>query len=432
MPVDATLDTVNMTGIKISYIQDLLERCKARQKVLFLDACHSGSGRDVMVMADRFIDQLQCAEGIYTIASCKQDQISHECDETKHGIFTWSLTEAIRNAVPNSSGHVTLDAIFKYCKNTISVWCKPRRITQTPIKISKSSDEIALLQRDLSIEIQLANAKKEVNELKKINQDLETKRLNLENTLEETQKKFESEYEQLCTRYEELKANHLQKEKSIKDELKKARSDTHKVKIRAAMPYVTAILGLSIVSILFVGYWAVREHYRIPLLEKKYKEMQDECSVRNYSKAYFLAQDILGNIKNLSDPHENELYTKTRQFYDEQVAPSFYQSTKVWKEENRLFRFDETDKRKILIHEFPRNIGDVVISPEQKKIAVCDGQNGYVLNIDGSCLVKLTVTVRTIYGWVDIDSISIGYYRSGYGVYEKIIKLNENNSPISD
>ena len=45
VPADATLDTVGVTGIKISYVQDLLERCKAKQKVLFLDACHSGSGR---------------------------------------------------------------------------------------------------------------------------------------------------------------------------------------------------------------------------------------------------------------------------------------------------------------------------------------------------------------------------------------------------
>ena len=166
VPADATLDTVNVTGIKISYVQDLLERCKAKQKVLFLDTCHSGSGRDVMPMTAQFYNQLQSSEGIYTIASCKQDQISHECDEKKHGIFTWSLTDAIKTAAPNNQGQITLDAIFEKCRQAIINWCKPRRITQIPVRISSTTGEITLATKNIDMATQVNRAREEISFLK--------------------------------------------------------------------------------------------------------------------------------------------------------------------------------------------------------------------------------------------------------------------------
>ena len=64
VPSDATMQSLDITGIRLSYVQDLIESCKAKQKILFLDACHSGSGRDVMPMAREFSQELESAEGI--------------------------------------------------------------------------------------------------------------------------------------------------------------------------------------------------------------------------------------------------------------------------------------------------------------------------------------------------------------------------------
>ena len=50
VPQDATLESLPVTGIPIQYVRDLLDRCHARQKILILDACHSGAGRDVATM----------------------------------------------------------------------------------------------------------------------------------------------------------------------------------------------------------------------------------------------------------------------------------------------------------------------------------------------------------------------------------------------
>ena len=91
VPGDATLQTIHVTGIPVPYVQELLNRCKARQKVLILDACHSGAGRDVSTMAAPMMETLSAGKGIYTLTSCDVDELSHEWDEKKQGVFSYYL-----------------------------------------------------------------------------------------------------------------------------------------------------------------------------------------------------------------------------------------------------------------------------------------------------------------------------------------------------
>ncbi len=51
VPGDATLSTLHTLGIPLVNIQELMGRCKARNKILIIDACHSGAGRDVAPMS---------------------------------------------------------------------------------------------------------------------------------------------------------------------------------------------------------------------------------------------------------------------------------------------------------------------------------------------------------------------------------------------
>lgn len=173
-PADATLQTLNVTGIQLHHIREQIENCSASQKVMIIDACHSGAGRDVATMTQEFASDLLNAKGIYTIASCELDQISHEDTDKGHGIFTWSLTDAITNsaqALPD--GRVTLDAIYKSCRKSVLDWCKPQRIQQEPKRICNVSGEITITQRQLDPAKQLKYAKKEISSLKKQVHNLE-------------------------------------------------------------------------------------------------------------------------------------------------------------------------------------------------------------------------------------------------------------------
>ena len=147
-PVDSTLETLHVTGIPIHVIHGLLQRCKARRKALVLDACHSGAGRDVAAVAPEFQTELQRAHGIYTLASCGADQVSHEWREKEHGAFTYFLADAIRSSCPaDADGTVTLDRVYQCTHRSVTDWASSRRLRQEPLIIKNASGELAIAHR---------------------------------------------------------------------------------------------------------------------------------------------------------------------------------------------------------------------------------------------------------------------------------------------
>lgn len=164
VPQDATLDSLNVTGIPIDYVRDLLERCDASQKVLILDACHSGAGRDVVVMGQTFRSELDVGEGIYTIASCDTDQISYDWPEKEHGVFTYFLADAIDSATVAPDGRVTLDAVYDWTRRKVLQWTADKRMRQEPVRICRMKGQIAIGARELSVQEQLRHARDEIRE----------------------------------------------------------------------------------------------------------------------------------------------------------------------------------------------------------------------------------------------------------------------------
>jgi len=166
-PADATLESLGVTGIPIQYVREMLERCSASQKVLILDACHSGAGRDVATMSNTFKNELDCGKGLYTIASCDSDQISYEMPDERHGVFTWYLTEAIREAAPaEPDGSVTLDSVYDATRGSVLDWTQHRRIRQEPVRICRVSGQIPIASRQLTAEQRLKYADAEIQALK--------------------------------------------------------------------------------------------------------------------------------------------------------------------------------------------------------------------------------------------------------------------------
>lgn len=196
-PVDVTLESLPVAGIPVQHIRELLERCRARQKILILDACHSGAGRDVATMTADFREALDAGEGLYTVASCDVDQISYEWPEKKHGLFTYYLAEAINTAVePDSSGNVTLDAVYDWVRQKVSDWSAGRRVRQDPIRFCRTKGVAAVGKRPLTTGQMLEQARVEVR------------------SLEGVVEKLRSKVEELKDENEELRASRTDKKES--------------------------------------------------------------------------------------------------------------------------------------------------------------------------------------------------------------------------
>ncbi len=149
VPGDATLQTIHVTGIPVPYVQELLERCKARQKVLILDACHSGAGRDVSSMAAPMMEALSAGKGITTLTSCGEDELSHEWHEKNQGVFSYYLGEALSGSCPpDAHGRITADAVYDWVYQRVQRWASEHRCSQNPRRMASTSGTITLRQSD--------------------------------------------------------------------------------------------------------------------------------------------------------------------------------------------------------------------------------------------------------------------------------------------
>ena len=181
VPADATLQTIHVAGIPVPYVQELLNRCKARQKVLVLDACHSGAGRDVSTMAAPMMETLSAGKGIYTLTSCDVDEVSHEWDEKKQGVFSYYLAEALSGSCPpDAYGKITVDCVYEWVFDRIRDWTRTHRCSQTPRRVCDVSGAIILGRaeqdsRRLAVELQaqLTETRRELDRLKNLKFDRE-------------------------------------------------------------------------------------------------------------------------------------------------------------------------------------------------------------------------------------------------------------------
>jgi len=150
VPGDATLTAVHTLGVRLGYVQEVLERCRARRKVLVVDACHSGAGRDVSTMTKTMLEGLGAGEGLYTVSSCGLDERSYEWEEKGRGVFSYFLTEALRGGCKcDAQGRLTADGVYEWVHDEVVKWAAPKGYVQRPQRFAKGAGVIVLAQREL-------------------------------------------------------------------------------------------------------------------------------------------------------------------------------------------------------------------------------------------------------------------------------------------
>ncbi|WAL60244.1 WD40 domain-containing protein [Thermocoleostomius sinensis] len=126
---DTRSDALLETGLRMQTVLQRLETCEARQQLVWLDACHSGSlmmrgARDVgeRMMSDNPTVQLvqvlrnraAQSRGFYALLSCDEGQRSWEFPELGHGVFTYYLIQGLRGEAADNDGVIEADALYRY------------------------------------------------------------------------------------------------------------------------------------------------------------------------------------------------------------------------------------------------------------------------------------------------------------------------------
>lgn len=146
LPSDAALVDVSQTGPAFAEVERLLDECRARKKVLILDACHSATGRGDDVQTRVAIAELERAsQGKVVLASCGERERSHEMPKTGHGAFTFFLLEGLKGkADSNGDGHITATELSLYTWDATRRWASQQGLTQTPWRQGQVAGDIVL------------------------------------------------------------------------------------------------------------------------------------------------------------------------------------------------------------------------------------------------------------------------------------------------
>ena len=142
LPLDASAASLVETAIPWDWIRNKVDTSRAQRKILIIDACHSGAGRDPLTSvqrSDKVIEELsRSTEGFVCIASCSGGQLSYESPELKQGIFSHFLVDGILGAAdPLGQGIIEVENLFKYVRERTQRYAGKLGVNQEPYLIGK-------------------------------------------------------------------------------------------------------------------------------------------------------------------------------------------------------------------------------------------------------------------------------------------------------
>jgi Caspase domain len=140
-PIDIDPASPASTGVSIEWFRGQIAGCKAKFKLLIIDACHAGSEKGEEDSSGITSNDLGATfkdlAGVVTLASSKSTEKSQLWDDKEHSLFTYWLIQALKgNADNDSNGEVDIDELNKYLHRNVTRTAElhfPR--LQTPVRI---------------------------------------------------------------------------------------------------------------------------------------------------------------------------------------------------------------------------------------------------------------------------------------------------------
>ncbi len=152
---DSDFDRIAETGVAAGFVNEGLEQCWARQKLVLLDCCQSGgfsvglrtSDRQAEPTAKSGEEALLTSRGVYVLSSSRAGEDSFSGAETADGVepspFTAEVVEALRTGKvgKNGTGEVSVGDLFEYVNKRM----RAKGSKQIPVKSAHGVDDTMVL-----------------------------------------------------------------------------------------------------------------------------------------------------------------------------------------------------------------------------------------------------------------------------------------------
>ncbi|MDH5604023.1 MAG: caspase family protein, partial [Cyclobacteriaceae bacterium] len=111
-------------GISATELKTMLSRIKSTQQLILMDACHSGAAVTAFESKDeasrkKAITQLARSSGVAMLTASNSLQFATEFDSLKHGVFTYSLLEALDGAADTGDDKVSVYELKLYMEREV-------------------------------------------------------------------------------------------------------------------------------------------------------------------------------------------------------------------------------------------------------------------------------------------------------------------------
>lgn len=107
----------NDEGVSMDQILVVANNSSAKNKIIILDCCHSGSFGTPQATGG---NNAQIGEGVSILTASKSDEVSIEVNG--HGIFTNLLLDALQGGAADLRGHITPGSIYSYIDQALGPW----------------------------------------------------------------------------------------------------------------------------------------------------------------------------------------------------------------------------------------------------------------------------------------------------------------------
>ena len=135
-PNDVDQDNIE-SFVSRDWVFDQMEKCKAKQKILIIDACRNEmtpNGQKAFGGPRTLEDPIGAdTHGFILIASCSKSQYSWENPEIQHGVFTYFLGRGISGEAADEDGYITIMNLFQFASSrTKSFVFRNHNVEQVP------------------------------------------------------------------------------------------------------------------------------------------------------------------------------------------------------------------------------------------------------------------------------------------------------------
>jgi hypothetical protein len=128
-------------GVSLTWVKDQFAACKAREKVMILDACHSGAAKGVSGITP----DLKTAGNLIMLLSCEKEQVSWPDKQGRHSVFTSAILEGLSGKAANADQKVTHQTLADYVRKSVKDWTyENQKNEQTPVMVADASRDIIL------------------------------------------------------------------------------------------------------------------------------------------------------------------------------------------------------------------------------------------------------------------------------------------------